>query len=90
MRQQKIAVAGDVEALARGCAREIAQKIRQEAEQRPIALPLDDSDVNHLLDVTIEQLRIAGKIPWFGISHDRHQVFVEAWARELTREGIRN
>jgi len=90
MKHSKIPSANDVETLAQKCARELAENIRQQAEQRPIALPLEDKDIQHLLDATIEDLRRAGKISWFGISTDRRQIFVDAWTREMTRQGIRN
>ncbi len=80
---------GEVERLAARSASQLASVVRAAASLGKASLPLPDVDVKYLLEETIEELRRRGKVPWYGTSADRHQLFVEAWAREMTRQGVR-
>ena len=82
-------LARGVEQLAVESARDLASVVQAAASIGKATLPLPDADVKYLLDETINELHRRGKIPWYGISADRHQLFVEAWAREMTRQGVR-
>lgn len=95
MNQQTLDSTNNVEKLATRCARNLAQVIRQEVARGQITLPLDEGDIQQLLDMTISDLREGGnfrrdKIAWLGISADRYPVFADAWTREMTNQGIRN
>jgi hypothetical protein len=82
--------AREIEQLAITSARTYEPLIRADAERMNVPLPLDDANINHLLDQTLEGLRRQGLVPWWGISSDKRQLFTETWATEMTRLGLRS
>jgi len=75
--------------LGRESARECATNIKINAERFNVELPLDDFHVNTFLEDTIVALDSARRLNWKSLSNERQSVFIQSWASEMTRLGIR-
>jgi hypothetical protein len=88
-RKQSLIDATYLDRLGTESARTSASSIRRQAQERGVALPLDDSCMGELLDHALEGLQSKNRIDWPHTPDLRRQVFIEAWIAEMTRQGVR-
>jgi len=77
-----------LDALGSESARRYAPVIRAQAAESGVPLPLGGDDLSVLLRQTIKGLHQEGKVDWNRTPDTRKQVFTEAWAAEMRRQGI--
>lgn len=79
-----------LDGLGTSSARTYAEVVKRQARDAGIPLPLPDADVGALLDNTVRGLGHQGLLDWEATPDLRRAVFVEAWVREMTRQGVRS
>lgn len=74
--------------LGKESARRYGPIVIEQASRMGLRLPLPTAELTQLLENTIRGLEAEGKIKWNRLPQIRRQVFIVAWDREMSMQGI--
>jgi hypothetical protein len=90
-RKRDLTNASYLDRLGISSAAQYAPIVKRQAPELGVSLPLDDRNLNQLLNNTILALARSGQLPgWDTIPSERQSVFINAWIEEMDRQGIRS